>query len=85
LIPGYDCPYGATYLNTTFGMGTTIFHQPGNVRIFEADIGVPITRHVESEYLQATKGSKLVVRMIGTIGNYATRGTTASMWTAPCQ
>src|SRR5688572_4679034 len=70
LVPGYDCPYGATYLNTTYSQGETIFHQPGNICIFEADIGTPITRHAERQYLQSTKGSKLVVRMIATVGNY---------------
>ncbi|KAL8327344.1 hypothetical protein RB597_003593 [Gaeumannomyces tritici] len=70
LVPGYDCPYGATYLNSTYTSGITVFHQPGNICIFETDIGTPITRHAEAEYLQAAKGSKLVVRMIGTIGNY---------------
>lgn len=70
LVPGYDCPYGATYLNSTYSQGETIFHQANNICIFEADIGVPITRHSESQYLHSTKGSKLVVRMIATVGNY---------------
>lgn len=39
--------------------------------IFETDIGTPLTRHkVYSDWEQSTKGSKLVVRMISTLGNY---------------
>lgn len=53
---GYDCPYGATYLNSTYTSSTTVFHQPGNLCVFETAIGHPITRHAEPEYLHATKG-----------------------------
>lgn len=70
LIPGYDCPYHATYLNATYSDGTDVIHQAGNVCVFETDIGVPITRHSDRSYKQSTKGSKLVVRMIATVGNY---------------
>lgn len=70
LIPGYDCPYHATYLDGVYSQGTKTFRQPSNICIFETDIGVPITRHSDASYIQSTKGSKLVVRMIATIGNY---------------
>ncbi|KAM0327066.1 hypothetical protein ACHAQA_006190 [Verticillium albo-atrum] len=70
LIPGYDCPYQATYLNGTFTQGTSVITQANNICIFEDDIGVPITRHTERSYTQSTKGSKLKVRMIATVGNY---------------
>ncbi|VUC20205.1 unnamed protein product [Clonostachys rosea] len=70
LIPGYDCPYHATYLDSNFTNGITALRQPSNVCIFETDIGVPVTRHTDKSYMQSTKGSKLVVRMIATIGNY---------------
>lgn len=70
LIPGYDCPYHATYWNTTFNMGTKMVTRKSTICIFDTDIGVPITRHTDETFLQSTKGSKLVVRQITTAGNY---------------
>ncbi|KAH8878807.1 copper amine oxidase [Thozetella sp. PMI_491] len=71
LIPGYDCPYGATYWNATFTDGLLSSTIMNAICIFETDIGVPITRHDEPRaFKQATKGSKLVVRQIATVGNY---------------
>ncbi|KAK8091304.1 hypothetical protein PG994_000809 [Apiospora phragmitis] len=70
-IPGYDCPYHATYWNATFNDGTGVSTISRAICIFETDIGVPLTRHnVYNSWSQSTKGSKLVVRMIATLGNY---------------
>jgi primary-amine oxidase len=70
LIPGYDCPYHATYWDSTFTAGLSSVTVNNSICIFETDIGVPLTRHTDPTYMQATKGSKLVVRQIATIGNY---------------
>ena len=70
VIPGYDCPYGSSYFNLTYTEGTAIFEVPNAICIFETDMGTPITRHTDSTYSQSTKGSKLVVRQIATVGNY---------------
>lgn len=71
MIPGYDCPYHATYLDGTYAVpGLQAFTQNSTICIFETDIGTPITRHTDPSWAQATKGSKLVVRMIATVGNY---------------
>jgi primary-amine oxidase len=70
LIPGYDCPYHATYWSSDFTAGQTAARINNSICIFETDIGVPITRHTDPTYMQSTKGSKLVVRQIATIGNY---------------
>ena len=70
LVPGYDCPYHATYWDSTFNMGTKVVTRKSTICIFETDIGVPITRHTDPTFLQSTKGSKLVVRQITTAGNY---------------
>ncbi|KAH7028197.1 copper amine oxidase [Microdochium trichocladiopsis] len=77
LVPGYDCPYHATYLNADFSYLLKAVTTNNSICIFEADIGTPITRHFEPSvpgsakgYLQSTKGSKLVVRQIATVGNY---------------
>ncbi|KAK7981360.1 copper amine oxidase [Apiospora saccharicola] len=70
-IPGYDCPYHATYWNATFNDGTILRTIDRAICIFETDIGAPLTRHnVYNQWEQSTKGSKLVVRMIATLGNY---------------
>ncbi|KAL2211275.1 copper amine oxidase [Sarocladium strictum] len=70
LIPGYDCPYDATYWDSTFTSGLSSHTTNNSICIFETDTGTPITRHSDSSYIQATKGSKLIVRQIATVGNY---------------
>ena len=71
LVPGYDCPYHATYLDGSFATtGLEAVTTNSSICIFETDIGTPITRHNNGAWTQATKGSKLVVRMIATVGNY---------------
>lgn len=70
LVPGYDCPYHATYLNGTFTDGESLVNTKNAICIFETDLGHPITRHRDGTYLQSTKGSALVVRVIATVGNY---------------
>jgi primary-amine oxidase len=70
LVPGYDCPYHAIYWDSKFTDGVTNRQINASICIFETDIGVPITRRNDPEYVQATKGSKLVVRQVASIGNY---------------
>ncbi|KAK7191070.1 hypothetical protein DPSP01_007759 [Paraphaeosphaeria sporulosa] len=71
LIPGYDCPYHAAYLNGSYATtDQESYSQTNSICIFETDIGTPITRHMNPVWSQATKGSKLIVRMIATVGNY---------------
>ncbi|KAF2020584.1 copper amine oxidase [Aaosphaeria arxii CBS 175.79] len=70
LIPGYDCPYHATYWNATLTNGESVVNKKNGLCIFESDIGFPVTRHTDSTYTQSTKGSKLTVRQIATVGNY---------------
>tara|TARA_R110002060_G_scaffold27409_1_gene37282 strand:- start:301 stop:657 length:357 start_codon:yes stop_codon:yes gene_type:complete len=69
LIPGYDCPYHATYWNSTVHGAESSNTNINTICIFETDIGHPITRHSAGEYKQATKGSALVVRVVATVGN----------------
>ncbi|KAH6723513.1 copper amine oxidase [Leptodontidium sp. MPI-SDFR-AT-0119] len=70
LIPGYDCPYHATYWNSTIHGAESTNTNINSICIFETDIGHPITRHSAETYKQATKGSALVVRVVATVGNY---------------
>ncbi|RPA74463.1 amine oxidase catalytic domain-containing protein [Ascobolus immersus RN42] len=75
LLPGYDCPAHATFLNTShYSFEQTVVH-PNALCIFEQDAGMPIYRHTSSinpshRYASATKNTYLVVRTIATMGNY---------------
>jgi primary-amine oxidase len=63
LVPGWDCPESATYLDA--------LSTPGSICIFERDAGFPISRHSsKGNYVSVTKNNILVVRTISTIGNY---------------
>jgi primary-amine oxidase len=66
LVPGWDCPATAVYLDSEFGGSS----RPGSICIFERDAGFPIARHRSSGYVSVTKNNVLVVRTISTIGNY---------------
>lgn len=70
LVPGYDCPYHATYLNTTWNDGTDVRGIINGMCIFETDLGYPYSRHNDATYIQSSKASGLTVRWIATVGNY---------------
>jgi primary-amine oxidase len=62
LVPGWDCPATATYLDTAF--------TPGSICIFERDAGFPISRHKYRDSYSVVKNIVLVARTIATVGNY---------------
>lgn len=63
LVPGWDCPQTAAYLDTPF--------KNGSVCIFEQDAGFPLARHRGNpHYVTVVKNNILVVRTISTVGNY---------------
>jgi primary-amine oxidase len=62
LVPGWDCPATATYLDTAY--------KPGSICIFERDAGFPISRHRVGNSYSVVKNIVLVARTIATIGNY---------------
>ncbi|PKS08571.1 hypothetical protein jhhlp_004957 [Lomentospora prolificans] len=77
LVEGFDCPFGATMLPITYFSGNTSVTQPDAICIFEADLGIPISRHRAGgsndkgfTNLGTVKGTALTVRSIATIGNY---------------
>ncbi|XP_076443586.1 putative amine oxidase [copper-containing] [Babylonia areolata] len=77
LIPGVDCPEGATFLNVSFfgeGMAepTTLARAQC---VFEQNTGVPLRRHMsysrdQGAFFGGMSDSVLVVRSILTISNY---------------
>jgi primary-amine oxidase len=65
LVPGWDCPETAEYLDTPF--------MNGSICVFERDAGFPLSRHRGSDrgsYITVVKNNILVLRTISTIGNY---------------
>jgi primary-amine oxidase len=70
LVPGFDCPYHATYLNNTWNDELGVHEIINGMCIFETDLGHPYSRHNDPTYIQSSKASGLTVRWIATVGNY---------------
>lgn len=70
LVPGWDCPAFATYLDTVTHENSYSMPHPGSICIFEQDAGYPLARHTTYGYMTVTKNVQLVVRWLATVGNY---------------
>lgn len=70
LVPGYDCPEYATYLNSTFYMDETTHTHLNSICLFEFTADYPMQRHSTSEYVSTTKNTYFSVRSVSTVGNY---------------
>lgn len=70
LVPGYDCPSYATYLNSTFYVSETVHTHVNSICLFEYDADFPMQRHSTNEYVAVTKNTYFTVRSISTVGNY---------------
>ncbi|PHH66868.1 hypothetical protein CDD81_5220 [Ophiocordyceps australis] len=70
LIPGYDCPLGATYLNISYFENDLVVKNANAICLFEADADYPLSRHTADGYVTATKNIKFVLRWIATVNNY---------------
>ncbi|KAM9296659.1 amine oxidase [copper-containing] 3-like [Gastrophryne carolinensis] len=74
LVPGIDCPYFATYVDTHYLLDTdTWVLNKGSVCIFELNSGMPLRRHFSSlgsNYYGGLVNTVLVVRTVATLGNY---------------
>jgi len=70
LVPGFDCPQHATYLNSTFYTSETVHTHPNSICLFEYDADYPIQRHSGKGYVSVTKNTQFVVRAVSTVGNY---------------
>ncbi|NXG19857.1 AOC3 oxidase, partial [Grallaria varia] len=74
LVPGVDCPYSATYVDT-HSLSETLRprKRKASLCIFEQNLGSPLRRHysnLQSLYYGGLVNSALVVRSIATVGNY---------------
>jgi primary-amine oxidase len=70
LVPGYDCPDYATYLNTTFYVDETTHTHLNSICLFEFTADYPMQRHSTSGYVANTKNTYFSVRSVSTVGNY---------------
>ncbi|TVY73173.1 Membrane primary amine oxidase [Lachnellula suecica] len=70
LVPGWDCPAAATYLDNVIHDDASTTTLPDTICIFEQDAGYPLARHTTANYVTVSKNTQLVVRWIATVGNY---------------
>jgi primary-amine oxidase len=76
LVPGYDCPSYATYLDTRNWMGEKRVNNKRSICVFEYTADHLLQRHTATIGLQTTVGvsvsrnTYLVVRSVSTMGNY---------------
>ena len=70
LVPGYDCPAYADFLNTTYYIGDEPFVIDKGICIFEYTADHPISRHTSYSSTTATQNTYLTLRTVATVGNY---------------
>ncbi|XP_038019139.1 membrane primary amine oxidase isoform X6 [Motacilla alba alba] len=74
LVPGVDCPYLATYVDThSLSDSLRPKKRKASICIFEQNLGSPLRRHysnLQSLYYGGLVNSALVLRSIATVGNY---------------
>ena len=70
LVPGYDCPTYATYMNTSFYVDETTHTHLNSICFFEFDADYPMQRHTTENYVANTKNIYFVARSVCTVGNY---------------
>ena len=70
MVPGYDCPVYATYLNTSYHWEGDTRHTQNSICIFEYTADHPLTRHTGPQSTTVSRNTYLVVRFVSTVGNY---------------
>lgn len=70
LIPGYDCPAYASYLDTHYHMTYTTHNLPNSICIFEFTADHLLSRHTAQYSITASRNTYLTVRTVSTVGNY---------------
>ncbi|KAG8157998.1 hypothetical protein KVR01_012270 [Diaporthe batatas] len=70
LVPGYDCPGYADYLDTEVHRGGRTERLPGNVCVFEFTADHLLSRHTAQYSVTASRNTYLTVRSVSTVGNY---------------
>ncbi|CAK3734610.1 Membrane primary amine oxidase [Lecanosticta acicola] len=70
LVPGYDCPAYADYMDTQYHMLREVHELPSSICIFEYTADHLLSRHTTQYSVTASRNTYLVVRSVSTVGNY---------------
>ncbi|EMC99114.1 hypothetical protein BAUCODRAFT_59376, partial [Baudoinia panamericana UAMH 10762] len=70
LVPGYDCPAYADYIDNEYHQAYKTHHIPNSVCIFEFTADYLLSRHTAQYSVTASRNTFLVVRWVSTVGNY---------------
>ncbi|KAH8774488.1 copper amine oxidase [Diaporthe sp. PMI_573] len=70
LVPGYDCPAYADYLDTEIHRSGSTERLPNNVCIFEFTSDYLLSRHTAQYSVTASRNTFLTIRSVSTVGNY---------------
>ncbi|KAH9824582.1 Membrane primary amine oxidase, partial [Teratosphaeria destructans] len=70
LVPGYDCPAYADYLDLEWHQAYQTHKQPNSICIFEYTSDALLSRHTAQYSVTASRNTFLVVRSVSTVGNY---------------
>ena len=70
MVPGYDCPVYATYMNTSYHWEGSTRHTQNSICVFEYTADHPLSRHTGPQSTSVSRNTYLVVRAVSTVGNY---------------
>lgn len=75
LLPGYDCPAYADYLDSQWHDAGETHTTPNNVCVFEYTADYLLARHTAQYSVTASRNTYLTVRSVSTVGNYVSVAT----------
>jgi primary-amine oxidase len=70
LVPGYDCPAYADYLDSRSYQTTHTHERSNSICIFEYTADHLLSRHTAQYSVTASRNTFLIVRSVSTVGNY---------------
>lgn len=66
LVPGYDCPAYASFLDTVFHVGDESVVNRNSICVFEYTADHPLQRHTTNSQVSISRNTYLVVRSVST-------------------
>ncbi|KAI5359477.1 putative copper amine oxidase [Septoria linicola] len=70
LLPGYDCPAYADFLDVQYHMTGDVHELPNSICIFEFTADSLLSRHTAQYSVTASRNTYLAIRSTSTVGNY---------------
>jgi primary-amine oxidase len=70
LVPGYDCPAYATFLDAHFNEGESHSTIRNSICVFEYTADHPLQRHTSDDQVSISRNTYLIIRAVSTVGNY---------------